>query len=148
MDTITHEKFAAAIMRNSGMPVNMKLIRSVNHDIDNGPAYVMAMSQFMNRRNKLMGTNKFNKNPWDLFGIASGGHRETGHDALTGMFIAAQNARSLGMPASRGMLPVFAHLAADNLSNRMANRMGTEGRNLFQALYNWQTRRNQSKGLF
>lgn len=149
MDTTTHEKFAAAMMKSAGIPVNMKLIRGVNHDIDNSPAYVLAMSQFFNKQRKLQNNNKFIKNPYDFFNIAnSASHRQHGHDLLSGMFIAMQNARALGLPASRGIMPVVAHYAADNISNKMADRMGVEGRNLFQALFNWQTRRNMNKTLF
>lgn len=149
MDTQTHEKFAAALMKNAGArSVNMKLIKNINHDIDNSPAYVLAMSSFFNKQNKL-NSNKFVNNPYDFFHIAgSAAHRQHGHDMLQGMFIAMQNSRALGLPASRGVLPVIAHYMADNLSNKMAARMGTEGRNLFQALYNWQTRRNQMNSLF
>lgn len=148
MNTDTHEKFAAALMKNAGVPVNMKLIKGINHDIDNGPAYVMAMSQFFDRRAKIMKDNRFIKAPNDYFGIVSGGHRQHGHDLLSGMFIAMQNARAVGLPASKAMLPVFAHYMADNVSNKMAAKMGTEGRNLFEALYNFQTRRNMSKTIF
>jgi len=151
MDTTTHEKFAAAMMRNAGVSdINMKLIKGVNHDIDNGPAYVMAMSNFFDRRAKLnqRAQQPFLKNPYDLFGIVNGSHRQHGHDLLSGMFIAAQNARALGLPVSKGMLPVFAHYMADNVSNKMVARMGSEGRNLFEALFNFQTRRNQSKHIF
>ena len=150
MDTVTHEKWAAALMKNAGVNVNMKLIKNVNHDIDNSPAYVMAMSQFLDKRHKLNQRQPFMKSPYDAFNLMNGpgSHRQHGHDLFTGMFIAMQNARALGLPASRGMLPVFAHYMADNVSNQMASKMGTEGRNLFQALYNFQTRRNMSKGLF
>ena len=136
-------------MKNAGVNVNMKLIKGINHDIDNSPNYILAMSSFFDKRDKLMGRNKFMKNPYDLFGFATkGSHRQHGHDLLSGMFIAMQNARALGLPASRGMLPVFAHYASDAISNRMANKMGTPGRDLFEALFNYQTRRNQSKHIF
>ena len=136
-------------MRNTGSGANMKLIKNVNRDIDNSPAYVLAMSSFFDKQNKLRGRDKFMNNPYDMFGLVTrGSHRQHGHDILSGMFIAMQNARAMGLPASRGMMPVFAHYLADNISNKMAAKMGTEGRNLFEALYNWQTRRNQSKTIF
>lgn len=136
-------------MRNAGArSVNMKLIKNINHDIDNSPAYVLAMSSFFNNQNKLK-NSKFVNNPYDFFNLAnSASHRQHGHDMMQGMFIAMQNARALGLPAARGIMPVIAHYMADNMSNKMAARMGTEGRNLFQALYNWQTRRNAMKTLF
>lgn len=149
MQTLTHEKWAAALMKSAGVDVNMRLIKNVNHDVDNSPGYVMAISQFLDKRNKLMGHDKFMGNPTDMFGLMSrGSHRQHGHDILSGMFIAMQNARALGLPASRGMLPVVAHYMADNVSNKMAAKMGTPGRDLFEALFNYQTRRNRSKTIF
>lgn len=124
----------------------MKLIKGINHDVDNSPAYVLAMSNFLNQRNKSQG---FIKNPNDWFGLMTpGSHRQHGHDVFTAMFIGMQNARALGLPASSGMIPAFSHLIADNISNKMASRMGTPGRNLWEALFIYQTRKNKSKSIF
>lgn len=146
MQTPTHELWAASLMKSAGVDVNMKLIRGVNRDIDNSPAYVMAMSSFFDKQNKLHGRDKFINNPYDIFGLVSrGSHRQHGHDLIQGMFIGMQNARALGLPASRGMLPVFSHYMADAISNKMAAKMGTPGRNLFEAIFLYQNRRNQNK---
>ena len=128
----------------------MALIRNVNHNIDNGNMWTTAMSKFFEKRQKLVGQdNRFQKNPYDLFGLMSGGgHRSRGHDMLSGMFISAMNARALNVPASHAMMATLAHYASDSISNKMVQAAGTEGRNLFQALYGWQTRRNQSNRMF
>ena len=150
MDTDTHEKFTAAFFKNAGLPVNMKLIKNVNYTIDNSPAWTQAMGNFFNKRQKLMGQdNRFQKNPYDIFNLVQGGgHRSRNHDMLSGMFISAMNARAMGVPASHAMLATYSHYAADHMSNQMVNKMGTEGRNMFEALYSWQTRKNQNKSMF
>ena len=151
MDTDTHRKFAASLFKNMGFPINrqaMKLIDNVNYSIDNPTTWGLAMSQFMDRRNKLNQYQSFTKNPYDLFGIVSGGHRSRNHDMMSGLFISAMNARAMRMPASQAMMATMAHYAADSMSNKMVTKMGTEGRNLFEALYNFQTRRNMSKSIF
>ena len=76
--------------------------------------------------------------PYDLFGIVSGGgHRSKNHDLRSGLFISAVNARAMGVPPRHAMLAAYAHYAADAMSNRMVSKVGTEGRDLFQSLYNW-----------
>lgn len=151
MDTDVHRKFAASLFQNMGFPVDrraMKLIDNVNYSIDNPTAWGVAMNQFMDRRNKLQGYKPFQKTPYDLFGIVSGGHRSRNHDMMSGLFLAAMNARAMHMPASQAMMATMAHYAADGMSNKMVTKMGVEGRNLWQALYNWQTRRNMNNRIF
>ena len=126
----------------------MNLIRNVNHSIDNQTAWGMAMSNFLDRRAKLNQYGSMTKSPYDLFGIVSGGHRSRNHDLLSGMFLSAMNARAMRVPASHAMMATLAHYSSDAISNKMVGRVGVEGRNLFEALYNFQTRRNQAKQIF
>lgn len=148
MDTTTHEKFAASLFRSAGIPVNVNLIKNVNHAIDNDTIMGIALSNFVNKRNKLNGGSML-KNPYDMFGlVAGGGHRSRGHDMLSGLLMAAMNARAMRVPASHAMMATMAHYASDSMSNRMVNKMGVEGRNIFEAMFNYQTRKNQNKSIF
>jgi len=148
MNTDTHRKFAQALFKNAGMPVNNALIDNVNYSIDNPTAWGLAMNSFMDRRNKLNQYHGLTKSPYDLFGIVSGGHRARNHDMLSALFLSAMNARAMHVPASHAMMASVAHFAADSMSNNMVKKMGTEGRNMFEALFNYQTRRNQNKSIF
>ena len=54
----------------------------------------------------------------------------------------------MGVPPRHAILAAYAHYAGDAMSNRMVAKMGTEGRDLFQSLYNWRTRKNKNLGIF
>lgn len=149
MDTLTHEKFAANLFKSAGIPVNMKMIKNANHMIDNDTIYGLALSGYLGRKQKMNQYHGLTNNPYDLFGLSyGGGHRSKNHDMLSALFLSAMNARAMKVPASHMMMASMAHLAADSMSNRMVSKMGVEGRNMFQALYNYQTRRNQNKRMF
>jgi hypothetical protein len=143
------KNFAASLFKSAGIPINRKLIESVNHSIDNDSIMGLALSSYMGKRNKLNQYHGLTKNPYDLFGIVNGGgHRSKNHDMLSGLFLAAMNARAMKVPASHAMLATMAHFASDSMSNRMVSKMGVEGRNMWEALFNFQTRRNKSKSIF
>ena len=153
MDTDTHRKITAALFKNAGIPVNKQLIDKMNWTIDNAPIWTQALGNFFNKSQKLNQNmwrrRSVTNTPYDLFGIVTGGgHRSKNHDLRSGLFISSVNARAMGVPPRHAMLAAYAHYAADAMSNRMVAKMGTEGRDLFQSLYNWRTRKNMSNRLF
>lgn len=149
MNTDTHRKFASALFKSAGIPVNTKLIDNVNHTIDNDSMWGLALAGYLGRKQKLNQYHGMTKNPYDLFGLSyGGGHRMKNHDMMSALFLSAMNARAMKVPVSHAMMASMAHLAADSMSNNMVRRMGPEARNIFEALYNYQTRRNQNKRMF
>lgn len=90
------------------------------------------------------------KNPYDIFGLTQSGHRKYNHDMLTGMMLGSVQAMKMGLPPSHGMMSVISHYATDNLSNKMVNTLGVEGRNIFEAIMGMNARRNQrySRGYY
>ena len=74
------------------------------------------------------------KNPYDIFNLTGGGHRKYNHDLLTGSLLGSIQAMKMGLPPSQGMMAAFSHYATDSLSNKMVDKVGTEGRNIFEAL--------------
>ena len=117
------------------------MMKKVNHDIDNSSPFLNAFNKMQNQRyNNSMSYG--HKNPFDFMGLTGGGgHRVYNHDLLSGSLIAAMNARSMGMPFKDGMLMAYSHYCADNMANHMVKKMGTESKNLWEALYSWTTRK-------
>ena len=123
----THIKFT----RGMFPWINPRLIRNVDHQIDNPTMwqhYMNTMQMGSYKRRGLM------KNPYDVFSLTGGGHRKYNHDLLTGSLLGSMQAMRMGLPPSQGMLAAFSHYATDSLSNKMVDRMGTEGRNIFEAI--------------
>lgn len=121
------------------------LINKVNHRIDNVPLWANYFNSMQSRTLKNQGFIN-QKNPYDIFKLTShGGHRKFGHDMLSAMLIGAAEARKNGMKQTDGMLASYAHLATDNFSNHLIKSMGIEGKNLFEALFSYNTRRLQSR---
>jgi hypothetical protein len=133
MNTDTHRKLTTALFKNSGIPVNIRLIDLTNWTIDNAPIWTHTMNNFFTKSEKL-NQNKWGRGvknaPYDLFGIVTSGHRARNHDLRSGLFISAINARAMGVPLSHAFLATYAHYAADALSNRMVSRNGTEWRHI------------------
>lgn len=75
------------------------------------------------------------KNPYDVFGIAQRGHRKYNHDVLTGSLLGAVEANKRGLPPSQGIMSAFGHYAADQFSNTLVDKMGVEGRNIWESLF-------------
>jgi hypothetical protein len=123
----THLKFT----RGMFPWVNPKLIRSVDHQIDNPLMWQHYMNTMQNDSYKRRGLMK---NPYDIFGLTGGGHRKYNHDLVMGSMLGSIQAMKMGLPPSQGMLAAFSHYATDSLSNKMVNKMGVEGRNIFEAL--------------
>lgn len=93
------------------------------------------MNSMQNKSYKAQGI----KNPYDVFGIAQRGHRKYNHDILTGMLLGSVEANKRGLPPSMGIMSAFGHYAADSFSNVLVNKMGVEGRNIYEALWSMQT---------
>lgn len=111
--------------------IPMKLISNVNERVDN-PTYA---DIFMNRAIKDHNKNQgYVKNPYDLFALTSQGHRSRNHDLLSGMFSGAVQAQKQGLPMSFGIQAAIAHQMEDYFSNKLVNSLGTQGRNVYEAL--------------
>ena len=122
--------------------VNNNLIKEVNHQIDNPKVWQNYANSMMNSSYKRQGLMK---NPYDIFGLTQSGHRSKNHDLLTGSLLASVQAAKMGLPPSHGIMSMYGHYAADVLSNKMVNKMGVEGRNIFEAMLSMNSRRNNPR---
>lgn len=147
MDFNGHNRIARMFMQSMGMNVTGRqeaAIAKINHDIDNPNIWQMQLNRMQNQRYK--NNNLMIQNPYDLFGLTrGGGHRTYNHDMLTGTIIGAMNARAMGIPFSTGLLTAYSHYAADNFSNHLVKSMGVDGKNVFNALMNWNLRKMQQR---
>lgn len=123
----SHDRFTSMMFPG----INHSLVKSVNHQIDSPRLWQQYMNSMQNKSYKAQGI----KNPYDIFGIAQRGHRKYNHDILTGMLLGSVEANKRGLPPSQGILSAFGHYAADNFSNQLVNKMGVEGRNIYEALW-------------
>ena len=134
----SHMKFSRAMFPW----INPKLIRNVDHSIDNPSTWEHYMNVMQNNSYKRRGLIK---NPYDIFNLTGGGHRKYNHDLLTGSLLGSVHAMRMGLPPSQGMFAAFSHYATDSLSNKMVDKMGTEGRNLFEAVIGLNSRRQNTR---
>ena len=123
----SHDRFTSMMFPG----VNHSLIASVNHQIDSPTVWQNYMNSMQNASYKAQGI----KNPYDVFGIANRGHRKSNHDLLTGMILGSVEANKRGLAPSQGILSAFGHYAADNFSNQLVSKMGVQGRNIYEALW-------------
>lgn len=68
-------------------------------------------------------------------GLSRRGHRVYGHDLTTAMW----TGYLIGGPD--GMLAAFGHLAEDSMSDMMAKALTPEGRDVMEAMYNYNNKR-------
>lgn len=134
----THRRFT----KNLFPFIHTGLIDNVNRHIDNPSIYEYYFNSMQNQRYKNQGLRK---NPFDIFGLTQSGHRKYNHDVLTGMMLGSIQATKMGLPPSQGMMAAISHYATDSLSNRMVRTMGTEGRNIFEALMGMSYRRRNQR---
>jgi hypothetical protein len=146
MNTDNHERFTRQMFNGLGIPWSAKsevMAKRINHNIDNSNVFLNAFNKMQNDR--YANTLTYGKkNPYDFFNLTGGGgHRTVNHDIMSGSLIAAMNARALGMPFRDGLMMAYSHYAADNVSNHLVKSMGVEGKNLFESLYSWTTRKRK-----
>ena len=147
MNTANHEKFTRSMFSGLGIPWNKQselMMKKVNHDIDNSSPFLNAFNKMQNQKYKNDYMTYGKKNPYDFMGLTGGGgHRTYNHDLLTGSLIAAMNARAMGMPFKDGMMMAYSHFAADNMANHLVKQMGVDGKNVFESLFAWNTRKRR-----
>lgn len=148
MNTDNHERFTKSMFAGLGIPWNRQtelMSKRINHNIDNSNPFLNAFNKMQNQRYKNNDYMTYgHKNPFDFFNLTGrGGHRSVNHDILSGSLIAAMNARAVGLPFNQGLMMAYSHYAADNIANHMVKSMGVEGKNLWESLYSWTTRKRR-----
>lgn len=133
----THLKFTRGLFPF----IDPRLIKSVDHQIDNPTMWQHYLNTMQNTRYR---NNGFMKNPYDIFNLTGGGHRAYNHDVLTGSLVGMVQARKMGLPPMQGIVSAFSHYATDALSNKMVQHLGVEGRNIFEAVMSMNAKKQQA----
>jgi hypothetical protein len=116
---------------------NKVLADRINERIDNPDPKSILINNMINNTYRRQGHRK---NPFDTFNLMRG-HRKQNHDLMSAMLVGAIEARKNNMPMQMGFMSAYSHLATDNFSNYLIRNMGIEGRNLYESLFNYVTRR-------
>lgn len=105
--------------------LNPRMVEMVNHKIDNPDPWASFMQDALNRQ--------FGRNTFDVPGLNKMGHRQVNHDLLS----AALQGWSVAGPD--GVRVAWHHVMQDTFSDMLVRSLGVEGRDLWEALYNYST---------